>query len=60
MILSVLVLFALSVGIETAQYWYALGCVEADDVLCNTLGAVLGVTIHEIGQRPWRRTVHDR
>ncbi len=32
----------LSVGIEYAQYLYALGMAETDDVICNTLGGVLG------------------
>ena len=41
-ILSTLVGCALSAGIEYAQYRYALGMAEADDVICNTLGAFLG------------------
>ena len=32
----------LSVGVEYAQYYSALGRAETDDVLCNTLGAFLG------------------
>lgn len=32
----------LSAGIEYAQYRYALGMAEVDDVICNTLGAFLG------------------
>lgn len=32
----------LSAGIECAQYRFALGLAETDDVLCNTLGALLG------------------
>ena len=35
-ILSTLVGCALSAGIEYAQYRYALGMAEADDVICNT------------------------
>lgn len=34
----------LSVGIEYAQYRYALGMAEVDDVICNTLGAFIGST----------------
>ena len=34
----------LSAGLEYAQYRYALGMAETDDVLCNTLGAFLGAT----------------
>ncbi len=32
----------LSTGIEYAQYRYALGMAEVDDVICNTLGAFIG------------------
>ena len=32
----------LSAGIEYAQYRFALGMAETDDVICNTLGAFLG------------------
>lgn len=57
--LTALVLFGLSMGIEFTQYRYSLGCVEADDVLSNTLGAMLGMAIHEIdwclGKRNIRR-----
>ena len=41
-ILTTLIGCALSAGIEYAQYRYALGMAEADDVICNTLGAFLG------------------
>ena len=40
--LTTLVGCAFSVGIEYAQYRYALGMAEVDDVICNTLGAFLG------------------
>lgn len=57
--LTVLALFALTMGIEITQYNYSLGCVEADDVLSNTVGAMLGVVIHEVdwylGKRNIRR-----
>jgi len=39
---SVLVLAAVSVGIEFVQYRYALGRCEIDDVIHNVLGALLG------------------
>ena len=32
----------LSAGIEYAQYRFALGMAETDDVICNTLGAFVG------------------
>lgn len=34
----------LSAGIEYAQYRFALGVAETDDVICNTLGAFVGAT----------------
>ena len=42
--LTALVGCAFSVGIEYAQYRYALGMAEVDDVICNTLGAFIGST----------------
>lgn len=42
--LTTLVGCALSAGIEYAQYRYALGMAETDDVICNTLGAFIGST----------------
>ena len=41
-ILTTLVGCAFSAGIEYAQYHYALGMAEVDDVICNTLGAFIG------------------
>lgn len=40
--LTTLIGCAFSAGIEYAQYRYALGLAETDDVICNTLGAFLG------------------
>ncbi|MDY4698751.1 VanZ family protein [Eubacterium coprostanoligenes] len=37
--------FLLSVAIETVQYIFSLGVSETDDVIFNTLGAVLGYLI---------------
>lgn len=34
----------LSAGIEYAQYRFALGMAETDDVICNTLGTFVGAT----------------
>lgn len=42
--LTTLVGYILSAGIEYAQYRYALGMAEVDDVICNTLGAFIGST----------------
>ena len=43
-ILTTFIGCALSAGIEYAQYRYALGLAETDDVICNTLGAFIGAT----------------
>ena len=43
-ILTTLVGCILSAGIEYAQYRYALGMAEVDDLICNTLGAFIGST----------------
>ena len=43
-ILTTLIGCILSAGIEYAQYRYALGMAEVDDVICNTLGAFVGST----------------
>ena len=42
--LTALISCILSTGIECAQYRYALGIAEVDDVICNTLGAFIGST----------------
>ena len=42
--LTTLVGCILSAGIECVQYRYALGLAETDDVICNTLGALIGST----------------
>lgn len=59
-ILTTLIGCALSAGIEYAQYRCALGLAEADDVICNTLGAFLGaaslLAVHAIEkhkERAW-------
>jgi glycopeptide antibiotics resistance protein len=44
----------LSVGIECIQYMFALGVAEADDVLHNSLGAMLGSLLGCIPMEPWR------
>lgn len=43
-VITTLIGFILSAGIEYAQYRYALGMAEVDDVICNTLGAFIGTT----------------
>lgn len=41
-ILVTILLMAMSVGVEYAQYYYALGDCEIDDVIHNTAGALVG------------------
>lgn len=43
-VLQIVVLIAISVDIEILQWYYKLGVVEIDDVICNTFGAIIGVT----------------
>ena len=51
-----MLLVGLSAGIEWLQYRYALGVAEADDFLCNTLGAMLGIAMHEGALYRMRKT----
>ena len=39
---TILFAMALSICIELAQYHYQLGRAEMDDVICNTVGSVIG------------------
>ena len=41
-ILTVVIGFALSTAVEYIQYRFSLGMAETDDVICNTLGALVG------------------
>ena len=58
--LTTLIGCILSAEIEYAQYRYALGMAETDDVICNTLGAFLGAVsllvahaIEKYRERAW-------
>ena len=42
---GILVCFVISCGIETVQYFTRIGFCELDDVLNNTIGAVVGIFI---------------
>lgn len=44
--LTVALALAFSAGIEYLQYRYALGRCEVDDIIMNTLGAVVGTQAH--------------
>lgn len=41
-ILAVVIGFALSTAVEYIQYRFSLGMAETDDVICNTLGTLVG------------------
>ena len=41
-ILVVAIGLALSTAVEYIQYRFSLGMAETDDVICNTLGALVG------------------
>lgn len=41
-ILTVVIGLALSTAVEYIQYRFSLGMAETDDVICNTLGALVG------------------
>lgn len=41
-LIAVVVGFALSTAVEYIQYRFSLGMAETDDVICNTLGALVG------------------
>lgn len=53
-LLVFVILCALSAGIEYVQYAYALGWVEIDDVIHNSLGALLGAIFSMVPLEPWR------
>ncbi|NLA55320.1 MAG: VanZ family protein [Corynebacterium humireducens] len=52
---TVLVGFAASLTIETAQYVFALGYSDIDDLLMNTLGAFLGAVVARLCGPRWHR-----
>lgn len=56
------ILFALllSVGIEYAQYYFHLGRAETDDVICNTLGAVIGTFAYIMSKIRFERTKKNK
>ena len=41
-VIAILFAFGLSVAIEFLQYYFCLGRAETDDVICNTLGCIIG------------------
>lgn len=61
--LTVIAGLLLSAGIEYIQYRFALGVAETDDVICNTLGTVIGsaslLVAHGIEKYKEKTTKHD-
>ena len=53
---TVLAALAFTAGIEYLQYRYALGRCEVDDIIMNTIGAVVGSLAHWLC-RNWERLV---
>ena len=45
----------LSIIIESVQYYFCIGRAEMDDVICNTLGGLLGIIANDIGYRLSRK-----
>lgn len=43
-VIQIFLLISISIMIEALQWYYKLGTVETDDVICNSLGAIIGVT----------------
>ncbi|MFC6146910.1 VanZ family protein [Corynebacterium nasicanis] len=52
---TVLVGFLTSLGIEIAQYLFALGYSDVDDLLMNTLGALLGALVAKAFGPRWHK-----
>ena len=56
---SILFGAVLSIFIESMQYCFALGYAEMDDVICNTLGCMFGVTA-DIISTMWHRKSKEK
>ena len=52
LVLAFILLTGFSAAIEAKQFCDGLGLAETDDILCNGLGAILGITIEEFGMLP--------
>jgi glycopeptide antibiotics resistance protein len=57
-LLTILTGFLLSVIVEAIQYFGVLGMAETDDVLCNTLGTVIGSCAYPLSQL-WRKLFRE-
>lgn len=51
---QIFLLISISIIIEAMQWYYELGTVETDDLICNSLGAIIGVTADV-----WARKILD-
>ncbi len=54
-LISILIGFLISIGVESLQYLFAIGRAETDDVICNTCGCALGVLADVIADLVKRR-----
>lgn len=43
---NLLILIGVSIGVEIAQYVFAIGATDIDDVILNSVGAFLGILIY--------------
>ncbi len=57
---TILLALLLSTGIEFAQYYFHLGRAETDDVICNTLGAVIGTFSYIMSKIRFERTKKNK
>ena len=58
--ITILLAAFLSALIEAVQYKFSLGRAEADDVICNTLGAVAGVSAYIVNLIYQRRSDREQ
>ena len=56
-LLTILIGFLLSAAVEAIQYFFKLGMAETDDVICNTLGVVLGSCAYPLSLL-WRKLIN--
>lgn len=55
-----LIAFGLSASIETVQYIFSIGYTEIDDIIHNTLGAVLGVIGYNLAYKRFLPYIQNR
>ncbi|MBR5278437.1 MAG: VanZ family protein, partial [Clostridia bacterium] len=44
-ITTVIIAFLISSVIEAYQYIFSIGLTQTDDIICNTVGALIGTTV---------------